>query len=306
MEHIEAAGVHSGDSACVLPPQGVSRRLVDELREQTAALAAGLGAIGLLNVQFAVRDGDVHVIEANPRASRTVPFVAKATGVPLVRHAVRLMLGEPLEALGLPPRPPERQVAVKEAVLPFGRFPGEDPVLGPEMRATGESMGIGPTFAAAFAKAQRGAGHPLPRAGVAFLSARDPDKGRMAAVARRLAGAGLDLVATAGTAAALAAEGLAVAPVAKVSEGSPHAVDLIAGGGVDLVVATPSGPGARPDGAMIRRAAVRASIPFITTIEAAEVAAAAIAGGREGAAPVALQDLAGGPSSLSEIGDPRP
>ncbi|MDX6554579.1 MAG: carbamoyl-phosphate synthase large subunit [Miltoncostaeaceae bacterium] len=306
MEHIEAAGIHSGDSACVLPPQEAPARLVDELREQTAALAAGLGVIGLMNVQFAVRDGDVYVIEANPRASRTVPFVAKATGVPLVRHAVRLMLGEPLEALGLPARTPERQVAVKEAVLPFGRFPGEDPVLGPEMRATGESMGIGPTFAAAFAKAQRGAGQALPQAGVAFLSARDPDKARMAGVARRLAGAGMDLVATAGTAAALAAEGLDVASVAKVSEGSPHVVDLIAGGGVDLVVNTPSGPGARPDGALIRRAAVRASIPCITTIEAAEVAAVAIASGREGAAPVALQDLAEGPSSLSEIGDGRP
>ena len=167
MEHVEAAGVHSGDSACVLPPQGVGPGLVAEVEEQTAALARALGAVGLLNVQFAVRDGRVHVIEANPRASRTVPFVAKATGVPLVRHAVRLMLGAVLDDLDLPAAAPARQVAVKEAVLPFARFPGSDPVLGPEMRATGEVMGLGGSFPEAFAKAQRGAGQasraPAPR-----------------------------------------------------------------------------------------------------------------------------------------------
>ena len=296
MEHIEAAGIHSGDSACVLPPQGTSPGLVAELERQTAALAQGLGVVGLLNVQYAIRGDEVYVIEANPRASRTVPFVAKATGIPLVHHAVRLMLGEQVGALGLPERTPSRQVAVKEAVLPFPRFPGEDPVLGPEMRATGEAMGIGPTFAAAFAKAQRGAGEALPGSGVAFLSARDADKPRMIGVARGLAGAGLGLVATAGTAAALAAGGLEVDEVAKVSEGSPHVVDLIAAGAVALVVNTPSGPGARPDGALIRRAAVRAGIPCITTIEAAEVAVTAIAAGRDGSGPVALQDLAPGPT----------
>ena len=189
MEHVEAAGVHSGDSACVLPPQGAGPGLVAEIEEQTAALARALGAVGLLNVQFAVRDGRVYVIEANPRASRTVPFVAKATGVPLVRHAVRLMLGASLDDLDLPVAAPARQVAVKEAVLPFARFPGADPVLGPEMRATGEVMGLGGSFPEAFAKAQRGAGQALPRSGAAFISARDADKPRAVALAARL-GAG--------------------------------------------------------------------------------------------------------------------
>ncbi len=191
MEHVEAAGVHSGDSACVLPPQGAGPGLVAEIEEQTAALARALGAVGLLNVQFAVRDERVYVIEANPRASRTVPFVAKATGVPLVRHAVRLMLGASLDELDLPVAAPARQVAVKEAVLPFARFPGADPVLGPEMRATGEVMGLGGSFPEAFAKAQRGAGQALPRSGAAFISARDADKPRAVALASRLARAGL-------------------------------------------------------------------------------------------------------------------
>jgi carbamoyl-phosphate synthase large subunit len=290
MEHVEAAGVHSGDSACVLPPQGAGPGLVAEIEEQTAALARALGAVGLLNVQFAVRDDRVHVIEANPRASRTVPFVAKATGVPLVRHAVRLMLGASLDELDLPVAAPARQVAVKEAVLPFARFPGADPVLGPEMRATGEVMGLGGSFPEAFAKAQRGAGQALPRSGAAFISARDADKPRAVALAARLARAGLALVATSGTAAALAAAGLPVRAVNKVSEGSPHVADLIAAGEVALVVNTPrGGHGARTDGYEIRAAAVRAGIPCITTIEAAEAAAAALGAARP-ARPRALQD----------------
>ncbi len=290
MEHVEAAGVHSGDSACVLPSQGAGPGLVAEIEEQTAALARALGAVGLLNVQFAVRDDRVYVIEANPRASRTVPFVAKATGVPLVRHAVRLMLGAALDDLDLPVAAPARQVAVKEAVLPFARFPGADPVLGPEMRATGEVMGLGGSFPEAFAKAQRGAGQALPRSGAAFISARDADKPRAVALAARLARAGLGLVATSGTAAALAAAGLPVRSVNKVSEGSPHVVDLIAAGEVALVVNTPrGGHGARTDGFEIRAAAVRAGIPCITTIEAAEAAAAAVGAARP-ARPRALQD----------------
>ncbi len=247
--------------------------------------------MGLLNVQFAVRDDGVYVIEANPRASRTVPFVAKATGVPLVRHAVRLMLGASLDDLGLPAAAPARQVAVKEAVLPFARFPGADPVLGPEMRATGEVMGLGGSFPEAFAKAQRGAGQALPREGTAFISARDADKPRAVALAARLARAGLSLVATSGTAAALAAAGLPVRAVRKVSEGAPpNVVDLIAAGEVALVVNTPrGGHGARTDGYEIRAAAVRAGIPCITTIEAAEAAASAVGTPRP-ARPRALQD----------------
>ncbi|HSI30973.1 MAG TPA: carbamoyl-phosphate synthase large subunit, partial [Miltoncostaeaceae bacterium] len=296
MEHVEAAGVHSGDSACVLPPQGAGPGLVAEIEEQTAGLARALGAVGLLNVQFAVRDDRVYVIEANPRASRTVPFVAKATGVPLVRHAVRLMLGAALDDLDLPVAAPARQVAVKEAVLPFARFPGADPVLGPEMRATGEVMGLGGSFPEAFAKAQRGAGQALPRSGAAFISARDADKPRAVALAARLARAGLGLVATSGTAAALAAAGLPVRSVNKVSEGSPHVVDLIAAGEVALVVNTPrGGHGARTDGFEIRAAAVRAGIPCITTIEAAEAAASAVGAARP-ARPRALQDGGGAPA----------
>jgi carbamoyl-phosphate synthase large subunit len=290
MEHVEAAGIHSGDSACVLPSQSAGPGLVAELEEQTAALAKGLGVVGLLNVQFAVRDGAIFVIEANPRASRTVPFVSKATGVPLVRHAVRLMLGDALGDLDLPVAAPHRHVAVKEAVLPFARFAGSDSVLGPEMRATGEVMGLGGSFAEAFAKAQRGAGQALPRGGAAFISARDADKPEAVALAARLARAGLALIATAGTARALSAAGLTVRPVLKISEGAPHVGDLIAAGEIDLVINTPrGGRGARTDGFEIRAAAIRAGIPCITTIEAARAAAAAIATGGSGR-PRALQD----------------
>ena len=291
MEHVEAAGVHSGDSACVLPAQSAGPGLVAELEEQTAALAKGLGVVGLLNVQFAVLgDGSIYVIEANPRASRTIPFVAKATGVPLVRHAVRLMLGATLGELDLPVAAPQRHVAVKEAVLPFSRFAGADPVLGPEMRATGEVMGLGGSFAEAFAKAQRGAGQALPRSGGAFISARDADKPEAVALAARLARAGLTLYATSGTATALAAAGLDVERVHKISEGTPHVGDLIEGGAIDLVVNTPQGgQGARTDGFEIRAAAIRAGIPCITTIEAGRAAAAAIAAGGAGY-PRALQD----------------
>jgi carbamoyl-phosphate synthase large subunit len=290
MEHVEAAGVHSGDSACVLPAQSAGPGLIAELEEQTAALARGLGAVGLLNVQFAVRDGRPYVIEANPRASRTVPFVSKATGVPLVPHAVRLMLGASLAELGLPSASGPRQVAVKEAVLPFARFPGADPMLGPEMRATGEVMGLGGSFAEAFAKAQRGAGQALPRSGTAFISARNADKPRAVALAAQLDRAGLGLVATTGTAAALAAAGLPVRAIKKLTEGSPNAVDLIAEGAIDLVINTPrGGPGARADGYEIRAAAIRAGVPCITTIEAGQAAAAAIASQRA-SAPLPLQD----------------
>jgi carbamoyl-phosphate synthase large subunit len=290
LEHVEAAGVHSGDSACVIPPQETGPAVLSEVEEQTAALAVRLGAVGLINVQFAHRGGDLFVIEANPRASRTVPFVAKSTGLPLVRHAVRLMLGEPLRSLGLPaPRPP-RYVAVKEAVLPFARFPAADPALGPEMRATGEVMGVGGTFADAFAKAQRGTGTPLPAGGTAVLSAAAMDKPRAVAVAQRLARAGFRLLATRGTARAIAAAGLDVTEVAKLADGPDDIPSLIRRGKVDLVVNTPSGGRAHSDGAEIRRAAVAAGIPCVTTMEAAEATAEALGSRRD--APVALQDLA--------------
>ncbi|MEQ9336974.1 MAG: carbamoyl-phosphate synthase large subunit [Miltoncostaeaceae bacterium] len=290
MQHVEAAGIHSGDSACVLPPLPENREIAQRLEEQVRLLAVGLGAVGLVNVQFAVKDGEIFVIEANPRASRTVPFVAKATGVPVVEHAVRLMLGTPLGELDLPAERRGRHVAVKEAVLPFARFVGADPVLGPEMRATGEVMGLGETFPEAFAKAQRGAGQALPHEGVVFISARDADTARAVGVAGRMVDAGLRLMATEGTARALAAAGLDVEEVNKIGEGPPHVGDRIAAGDVALVVNTPrSGFGDRIDGFEIRAAAVRAGIPCITTIHAAEAAAEAMLAGVSEARP--LQDL---------------
>ena len=289
LEHVEAAGVHSGDSACVIPPQETGPGVLATIEEQTARLATSLRAVGLVNVQFALQEGELYVIEANPRASRTVPFVAKATGVPLVHHAVRLMLGARLDELGLPSGRASSHVAVKEAVLPFARFPRTDPTLGPEMRATGEVMGIGGSFGEAFAKAQRGAGATIPRSGTAVISAADMDKPRAVAVAQRLSRAGLRLVATERTAAAIAAAGIPVDAVGKLNEGGRDIPALIRDGTVDLVINTPSGRRAQSDGAAIRRAAIRAGIPCITTMEAAEATADAIRS--PGSIPVALQDL---------------
>ncbi len=289
LEHVEAAGVHSGDSACVIPPQEVGPGVVSEIEERTRELVVALGVVGLVNVQYAHQDGTLYIIEANPRASRTVPFVAKATGVPLVRHAVDLMLGAKLRDLDLPEPGRARHVAVKEAVLPWARFPSADPQLGPEMRATGEVMGIGRNFAEAYAKAQAGAGAPLPRTGTVALSAAPMDKPRVVAIAGRLARAGFDLVATEGTAGAIRAAGLEVRTVGKISGSGDDIPSLIADGVVDLVVNTPTGRTAQGDGAMIRRAAVAAGIPYVTTMEAAEAAAAAVRSDR--LHPVALQDL---------------
>ncbi len=292
MEHVEAAGVHSGDSACVLPPQDANPDLIDELERQAAAIATAVGTVGFINVQFAVQGNAVYVIEANPRASRTVPFVAKATGVPLVHHAVRLMLGEKITDLGLPQSRAPRHVAVKEAVLPFARFLGADPVLGPEMRATGEVMGVARSFPAAFAKSQRGAGVALPTEGTVFLSTRDADKPEAVLLGAHLVRAGLDVAATAGTADALEAAKVPVRRVNKVSQGSPHVADLIARGEIAMVINTPSGRGALSDGAEIRRAAVRAGVPCMTTVEAAQAAVHAVRSpGRDTTAPLALQDL---------------
>ena len=294
MEHVEEAGVHSGDSACVLPPQGIGDDAVADVKRQATMLAEAIGVKGLLNVQFALRDGTAYVIEANPRASRTVPFVAKARGIPVVNYAVRLMLGETIADLPLPASDAMSHVAVKEAVLPFSRFPWADPVLGPEMRSTGEVMGIGATFTEAFAKAQRGARQALPRSGTVFLSVRDEDKPRLADLARMIIEAGFDIVATGGSARVVADAGLPVREVNKVADGPPHVADLILGGDVALVVCTPSGRGDRADGAIIRRAAVRAGVPCITTIEAAEAAAQSLGVDPARVPPVALQDLVQG------------
>ena len=290
MEHVEAAGIHSGDSACVLPPQRLSSDVIREIEAQTGAIAGALGAVGFVNVQFAVQGDRISVIEANPRASRTIPFVSKATGAPLVHHALRLMLGARIGDLGLPSAAPIRRVSVKEAVLPFRRVPTADSLLGPEMHATGEVMGIADTFPQAFGKAQRGAGQPLPRSGTVFISAADRDKSEAVAIARQLSEVGLQIAATRGTAAALVAAGIPVGLVKKVSEGSPHVADRIASGEICMVINTPSAAEDMSDGTQIRRAATRAGIACITTMAAAHAAAASMAAGSV-SSPVALQDL---------------
>ena len=284
MEHVEEAGVHSGDSACALPPQTLSAAMVDELERLVRTIAEALQVRGLINVQFAVKDERAYVLEANPRASRTVPFVAKATGVPVAMVAARVMVGSTLAELrqeGLLRPPVTGHVSVKEAVLPFNRFPGVDTLLGPEMRSTGEVMGIGSTFGLAFAKSQIAAGNRLPVDGTVFLSLANRDKQAGVAVARQFRALGFELAATSGTAALLEAEGLPVATVvAKVGDTSPgvvDAVDLIAGGKVQLVVNTPRGRGPRADGLHIRAAALEHLVPCLTTVAAARAAAAGIA-----------------------------
>jgi len=289
MEHVEEAGVHSGDSACALPPQTLSAEVVATLESWSLKLAEALEVVGLLNVQFAVKDGEVFVIEANPRASRTVPFVAKATGVPLAALAARIMAGATLDELrdeGMCPRGPIRpaHVSVKEAVMPFSRFPGVDTLLGPEMRSTGEVMGVDRTFGLAFAKSQLAAGSRLPMEGCVFFSLADRDKIAGAEVARSFQELGFALAATLGTAGFLRDQGLEVAQlVAKVGEEAfaSDAVDLIAAGEVQLVINTPRGRGPRADGAHIRAACVEHAVPCLTTLAAARAAAQGIADWRE-------------------------
>jgi carbamoyl-phosphate synthase large subunit len=282
MQHVEEAGVHSGDSACVLPAPSLSAREDAEIRSIVATLAPALGVIGLLNVQLAISEGELYVLEANPRASRTVPFASKATGINLVGAACRVMAGARLSDLELPRGQSLEHVSVKAAVLPFARFPGADPVLGPEMRATGEVMASAADLPTAFAKAERAAGRPLPIDGTAFLSVRDADKPAVVEVAARLARLGFKLLATAGTAETLAAAGLEVERVRKVTEEGmgPTVVDLIRRGRCNLVVNTPHGSGARTDGYLIREAALVARVPCITTLSGAAAAVHAIANAR--------------------------
>ncbi|MGH3103980.1 MAG: carbamoyl-phosphate synthase large subunit [Gaiellaceae bacterium] len=291
MQHVEEAGVHSGDSACVLPAPGLTAATALEIHDTVRTLGRALGVVGLLNVQLAVVDGDVFVLEVNPRASRTVPFASKATGLNLVAAACRLAAGERLGELGLPRERPPAQVSVKAAVLPFARFPGSDPVLGPEMRSTGEVMASAADLPTAFAKAERAAGRPLPNSGTAFLSVRDADKPALVPVAAALAGLGFRLLATRGTGRTLAAAGLEVEAVAKVTESEEaNVVDLIRRGRCHLVVNTPEGSGgARTDGYLIREAALAARVPCITTLPGAAAAVHAIANARTEAA-LSLQE----------------
>ncbi len=282
MEHIEEAGVHSGDSSCVLPATSLSAPVLDTIRKYTEELARALNVIGLMNVQYAVKDGTVYVLEVNPRASRTVPYVSKATGVPLPKIAVGVMLGGKISdftkargELAVP------QFFVKSPVFPFNKFPGVDPTLGPEMRSTGEVMGVGENFGEAFAKAQLSAGTPLPDQGRVFISVNDRDKPVAVLLARRFAELGFEIVATRGTAAAIRGAGVEVKTVFKVNEGRPNAVDLLKAGSVQLAIYTAtSGAHAFSDEKAIRRNAVMYRVPCITTMSGARAAVEAIASRR--------------------------
>jgi carbamoyl-phosphate synthase large subunit len=293
MEHIEEAGIHSGDSACCIPPFSLPLDTVAKIRDHTRALAMRLGVHGLMNVQFAVKDSEIYVLEVNPRASRTVPFVSKATGVPLAKIAARVMAGEKLATMGLPDdeREPDRY-CVKEAVMPFGRFPGADSVLGPEMKSTGEVMGVAEDFPAAYAKSQLAIDYSLPTSGTAFISVSDRDKRSVIGIAKHLQILGFELMSTKGTARALRAAGIPVTEVLKKHEGRPNVIDEIANGRVQLVINTPFGQETRSDGYHIRSAAIRHGITNITTLPAAQAIVQAIEAIKEGRLGViALQDF---------------
>jgi carbamoyl-phosphate synthase large subunit len=269
MEHVEQAGVHSGDSSCSLPPATLSAALQDEMREQTRKMARGLNVVGLMNVQFAIQNGIVYVLEVNPRASRTVPFVSKATGVPLAKVAARVMTGRRLKELGATVEKIPRYYSVKEAVFPFNKFPESDPILGPEMKSTGEVMGTGRTFGEAYAKSQAAGGAALPTRGVALFSVRDRDKPVAVDIARRLIGKGFEVVATDGTANELEAAGVPCRRVFKVREGRPHIVDMIKNDEIDLIVNTTEGKQAIRESRSIRREAVLRKVTYYTTVAAA-------------------------------------
>ena len=295
MEHIEEAGIHSGDSACALPPHSLSAAMLAEIERQAESLAGALGVVGLMNIQVAVKDETVYILEVNPRASRTVPFVAKATGAPVAKIAARVMAGETLDGfeIGMTPAngpgngPGKGHVAVKEAVFPFNRFPGVDVILGPEMKSTGEVMGLDRDFGRAFAKSQVASGIHLPQAGTVFVSVRDRDKAALAPIAERLVALGFDLLATRGTARDLNARGIPARQVNKVLEGRPHIVDAMTDGGVQLVFNTTEGAQAIRDSFSLRQTALLQEIPYYTTMAGARAAVQAIAALRTGALEVA-------------------
>ena len=275
MEHIEEAGIHSGDSACSLPPQNLSENVLADIRRQTVDLAKALGVVGLMNVQYAIKDEVVYLLEVNPRGSRTVPFVAKATGNPIAKIAARIMAGEKIADLDLSTRQLDH-VAVKEAVFPFSRFPGVDVFLGPEMKSTGEVMGIGKDFAQAFTKSQLGASVYLPQSGTVFISVKDDDKEEMIEICRELKDLGFHLIATSGTAQALNDAGIETETVNKVMQGRPHAVDFMVDGKIDLVFNTAHGAAAIRDSFSLRQTALTNSIPYYTTVPEARASIHAI------------------------------
>jgi carbamoyl-phosphate synthase large subunit len=271
MEHVEHAGIHSGDSACAIPPTTLSAALQKELIAQTTMLARELGVIGLINIQYAIYRDEVYILEVNPRASRTVPFVSKAIGAPLAKYAALVMAGRKLSEIGFTTQRVPAHVAVKESVFPFGRFPGVDTILGPEMKSTGEVMGIDRTFAMAFAKAELAASSNLPDAGLVFISVRDEDKRYLEPIARGLVAMGFELIATRGTANHIRKLGLKCEAVNKVLEGSPHIVDAMKQGRVAMVVNTPDASGTR-DSFSIRRTALELRLPYCTTMAGAKAA----------------------------------
>ena len=276
MQHIESAGVHSGDSACVLPPYQISDTNLDELRRHTHALARALNVVGLMNIQFAIQGEDVFIIEVNPRASRTVPFVSKAIGVPLAKVAVRAMVGRTLKEQGFTREVPINHIAVKEAVLPFNKFPGVDTVLGPEMKSTGEVMGIDTDFGLSFQKAQLGAGVRLPQEGTVFLSVNDRDKEGLIPIAQQLSDMNFRLIATGGTCAFLKNHNIACNRIFKIQEGRPNILDAIKNGEISLMINTPAGEQSQAADPEIRKAAVQYGLPYTTTLSGAAAAVAGI------------------------------
>jgi len=291
LEHIEQAGIHSGDSACVLPTYSLPEKVLAQIRTWTKALADRLEVVGLMNVQFAIQGEQVYILEANPRASRTVPFIAKATGIPLAKLAARVMAGERLAELGITQEVIPSYYSVKEVVLPFEKFPGTDTILGPEMRSTGEVMGIAADFGQAYAKAQIAAGQNLPLAGRVFASFNDRDKEMAVPVIREFMELGFDIVATQGTRKVLMEHGLHVDKVFKLHEGRPHVIDWIKNDQIQLILNTPSGEDAYADGQLIRRTALAYKIPLVTTLAGARATVAAIRALRSGlSAPKTIQD----------------
>merc|ERR1711879_253892 len=270
MQHIEQAGIHSGDSACSLPPYSLAEDIQNEMREQVAAMAKELGVVGLMNTQLAYQDGEIYVIEVNPRASRTVPFVSKCIGQSLAAIAAKVMTGKTLAELGFTTEIVPPYYSVKEAVFPFNKFQGVDPILGPEMKSTGEVMGAGKTFGEAFFKAQMGAGAVIPQGGTAFLSVRQADKPDLVAVAKGLLEQGFRLVCTQGTCETLKAAGVDAERVNKVNQGRPHIVDMIKNDEIDLIVNTTDGVQAIKDSADIRRSALQHKVYYTTTMAGAE------------------------------------
>jgi carbamoyl-phosphate synthase large subunit len=276
MQHIEDAGIHSGDSACVLPPYLIGEKDLQTMRDQTVAMAKAFKVVGLINVQFAIKHGVVYVLEVNPRASRTIPFVSKAIGVPLASYAARVMCGETLEQIGFTEEIIPPFVSVKEAVFPFNKFAGTDPILGPEMRSTGEVMGISDSFGSAFAKAQLAASNGLPLEGAILITVNDTDKPTVTPIARRFHEMGFRLFATGGTFRYLRARGIPVTSVLKVHEGRPNCMDMIVNGEVQLLVNTPFGKHSQRDDYTLRQAAIRHRVAYTTTLSAASAASDAI------------------------------